>query len=245
MIEEISPNISYINNKFINKFVKKNKVKDLNISILKIKDQEIYIIDIENLNDIELLTTVIFKDYSNKNQVYNVNRSGLSDNKECSEIGSKRFCINSEKLSKFLSKIIKKSNGFPKIINKEIKYLKYNGVSSYFRFMRYSNSGSHYPHYDSDYFFNYSKKITSYSLVMYLSNCETGEICFIDDKTKFAKTRSDWDRMHNENEVFLKVKPKIGRIVLFSHDICHSVDLFNENDRFIIRGDLVFKEIKK
>lgn len=241
MILENSINVTYINNKKMNEFIEKNKKK---------KDIESYIhkngiveINILNLVEEDLITKEMFDIYEKKDQLYPVTKSGLKLDGESAEIGSVRFCTNSTKMAKFIERAIKKSDAFPKIYKNEI----YSGVSPYFRVMKYKNGGLHFPHYDSDYKYlsPYDEYATRYSLVMYLTDNDTGEIAFVEDKREdsLVEEMLDWDRQADEEEIYLKIKPKKGKIVLFPHHLCHCVLEYKEQkERVMIRGDIIFEE---
>lgn len=173
-------------------------------------------------------------------EISTVGKTGLEG---CEEVGSVRFSTMSSNLAQFLEKVI-----FP------IKpYIKdYSHVSHYFRFMKYSKGGEHYPHYDSDYESLLDSNLyTAYSLVMYLNDCEDGELVFCNDHKYYdvlphtnplKAIAADWDRQCTEEEIYAKFKPKAGRIILFPHELCHSVLPFTGEQRIIIRGDLYFKK---
>lgn len=239
MLLENSPNVTYVDNEKLNEFLEKNQKK--NNTATKLHENGIIEIDIkESLEYEELITKDMFDDYEKAGHLYPVTKSGLKFDEECQEIGSTRFCTNSKELANFLDKIIIESNAFPQ----NYEDLLYSGVSSYFRIMKYKKGGMHFPHYDSDYRYKSPNNdlITKYSLVMYLTTCETGEIAFIDDTTNHAKDKSDWTRQAKEKEVTVKIKPKLGKIVLFPHTLCHSVFEYKEDLlRVMIRGDLIFK----
>lgn len=245
MILENSPNVTYVNNNKINKFLNKNKFKKIKNKIESKINLELGVVQVKihGLENESLIVDKMFKDYEKNNETYPVTKSGLKYDEECQEIGSMRFCTNSSNLADFLNDVIQESDAFPSNLNGD----EYVGVSPYFRIMKYKNGGMHYPHYDSDYKFLKPNDdlYTAYSLVMYLSECETGEIAFIEDKTIHAKDKSDWERQCNENEIVLKVKPQVGNIVLFPHTICHAVmEYTEEKERVMIRGDLIFKKSK-
>lgn len=250
MILENSPNVTYVNNSQISEFLSSNEgmlervSNEAGISTQVYADKGIYVIDVE-IDNVAAIENA-FVEYEKAGHLYPVTKSGLKYNDQCSDVGSYRFCTNSQKLADFLDAIISSSNAFPLVHNSEKEETStYAGVSPYFRFMRYSKGGLHFPHYDSDYQFAnpYSSNYTAYSLVMYFTDCETGNIAFINDKTVHCQDRSDWDRQANEDEIYLKVAPKKGRIVLFRHDLCHSVlELTGDDtDRMMVRGDLVFQ----
>ena len=168
--------------------------------------------------------------------------------------GSSRYSTNSPKLSEYLTDILNSFNlniraDFYEDFNSVNNICKYSKVSDYFRFMKYTSGGQHYPHYDTDFQLDEST-ITKYSLVMYFNDCEDGELIFCKDnrrifiKTAFEsfnhKNTSDWDRQVEEEEILLKIKPKAGMIVLFPHTLCHAVLPFTGEERNIVRGDLEF-----
>jgi hypothetical protein len=107
--------------------------------------------------------------------------------------------------------------------------------------MRYSKGGEHFPHYDSD--FHGSNYVTKYSLVMYFNDCESGELAFVDDPRR-PVTESDWERQATGEEIYRKITPRAGRIVLFPHTLCHTVLPFRGEASFrrVVRGDLVFTQ---
>ena len=48
-------------------------------------------------------------------------------------------------------------------------------------------------------------------------------------------------RSATDKEIYLKIKPNNMKLVLFPHTLCHGVLPFTEDERNIIRGDLIFK----
>lgn len=244
MILENSPNVTYINNEEINKFLEGNNGRQ-NLESF-IHKNGIIEINISNIRDEKLITKKMFNIYKEKEQLYPVTKSGLKIDGESGEIGSMRFCTNSLELAKYIENIIKKSNAFPM----NYQGNKYKNVSPYFRFMKYKNGGLHFPHYDSDYEYiePNNKFLSKYSLVMYLTDNDTGEIAFVNDNRnkEIVEKKLDWDRQASDDEIYLKIKPKKGKIVLFPHDLCHCVLEYKENkERVMIRGDIVFKKGNK
>ena len=168
--------------------------------------------------------------------------------------GSSRYSTNSPKLSEYLTNILNSFNlniraDFHRDYDSIINICKYSKVSDYFRFMKYTSGGQHYPHYDTDFIID-RNTITKYSLVMYTNDCEDGELVFCKDnrppKTEMSfieKDTSDWNRQVEEEEILLKIKPKAGMIVLFPHTLCHAVLPFTGEERNIVRGDLEFVRI--
>lgn len=161
----------------------------------------------------------------------------------CEEVGSVRFSTMSANLAIFLEKVISPVKFYIK---------DYSHVSDYFRFMKYSKGGEHYPHYDSNYESLIDSNLyTGYSLVMYLNDCEDGEIVFCNDSKTYdvpphtsqqRALAADWDRQCTEDEIYARFLPKAGKIILFPHKLCHSVLPFTGDQRLIIRGDLYFRK---
>lgn len=121
-------------------------------------------------------------------------------------------------------------------------------VSPMLRYMKYNLGGQHYAHYDAAYIYPDSQYRSLMSIVLYLTDNETGCTRFVaDGKTGHVSTRNhdDWDREVKPEEVLLSVNPKKGRILLFDHRMCHDVSMYNgaEGERIIIRGDLIYKAI--
>lgn len=252
MIMENSPNVTLVRNSELNQFISSNKVliekesEGLDTDTTIVPDLGVYIIDIK-VKDADAIKSM-FESYRKAGHLYPVTKSGLKFNEQCAEIGSYRFCTNSEELALFLDRIISSSNAFPEIYRSEKgDAFRYSGVSPYFRFMRYEPGGLHFPHYDSDYVFSkpYAHYQTKFSLVMYFSDCESGDLAFVNDSTHHAEDGSDWDRQANPDEIAYQIWPRIGRIVLFPHNLCHSVLELDRADkeRIMVRGDLIFEAV--
>lgn len=188
---------------------------------------------------------------------YPVNVTGFKT-AENSEIGSMRFCTMNASFAKRLTNIIKNKSVVDIVENSNSKneFLKFKNVSQYFRFMKYSSNGEHYPHFDSDFEYKYNNAKTHYSLVMYFNECNTGELAFMENNPEnvksdvvkdFLSSKQDLHRQAKDDEIYLKIKPEFGKIVLFPHTLPHSVLPFkpeNKNDvRMICRGDLIFKPV--
>lgn len=183
----------------------------------------------------------IFARYEEDGLLYPVSTSGLKD--YTGGIGSHRFCADSEMFARVLTEIIKMYIG-----NLTMTNYKFVNVSRYFRFMRYVNGGEHFPHYDSDFRYTIDGKdyATRFTLVMYFDDLESGEFAF----TKHAPQsvpdletalKLDFDRQATEDEIAMKFAPRRGRILMFPHELCHTVLPMKENkQRRIVRGDLLF-----
>lgn len=200
----------------------------------------------------QLVQGALLKDFDSHEEagaVYNVGVTGLPSN---TGIGSTRFCTMNAVLAEWLTKMIK-GRGAVDVITDDLNRAYYFiQASQYFRFMKYENGGEHFPHYDSDYIHPlYDKKdnevITKYSMVMYFTDCETGEIAFCDDFRR-DHCNTDWDRQATPDELTIKIKPKAMKILLFPHTECHTVlkyiQSYNEPyGRMICRGDLYFQRV--
>ena len=165
-----------------------------------------------------------------------VSKTGIQTNIDLG-IGSVRFNTCSKHLASILSHIIHSS-----LI---AEYIKSEGsfysVADYFRFMRYTSGGEHFPHYDSDFVFD-PDHVATHSLVVYHSRCEGGELVFCKDTGSNSKERLDWTSQTTEDQITLKLSPESIKIVIFPHHLCHAVlPYLGTETRDIIRGDLIFK----
>ena len=121
-------------------------------------------------------------------------------------------------------------------------------ISPMIRYMKYQKGGQHYAHYDAAYIYPDTNYRSLMSIVLYLTDNETGATRFIDDgQTGHVKYRNheDWIREAKDEEVIAKIKPRRGKLLIFDHRMCHDVEQYDgaEGDRIIIRGDLIFKKI--
>jgi hypothetical protein len=122
------------------------------------------------------------------------------------------------------------------------------GFSPLLRFMKYKTNGQHYAHYDAGFIYPDPSIRTLMSVVIYLTTNEKGgSTRFINDKQnhicEYNRNHNDWDRETRDDEVFYKVQPLKGKILLFDHRICHDVEKYLGTERIIIRGDIIFKAI--
>ena len=82
-------------------------------------------------------------------------------------------------------------------------------------------------------------------MVVYFNDCQSGELAFIDDKSKHRLHCTDWTRQAKDSEIWLKIRPSCMKIVLFPHTSCHTVLPFTDVNsvRYICRGDILFNEV--
>lgn len=184
----------------------------------------------------------------NKEHIYPVSVSGLKNGAGAyaNTAGSERFCTMDYRFANFLTNIIKGRSAVDIIQDENGKWMELVNVSQYFRFMRYKTDGEHFPHYDSDFTYEYNGAVTKYSLVAYFTDCKSGEFAFVEPKnTEFEGGNTDWNRQATDAECYLKIMPQPLRILVFPHTLCHTVLPFTDKnqDRIICRGDLLFKHI--
>lgn len=188
-----------------------------------------------NQPSIELAARMDFNRHKTSDCLYEVDVTGI---KSDYGVGSERFCTMNKKLSEWLSKVIVGNSVVDFIPGHEII-----GVSKYFRFMRYKSGGEHFPHYDSDFVHPFDpNKVTKYSLVMYFTDCDSGEFAFVKDNRKDHGNK-DWQIQAKEDQIELKILPKALKILIFPHTLCHTVLPFTDKnkERIIVRGDIYFE----
>lgn len=242
LIEYFPSNVKMIDNSLYELFVEKN----INITdvITKIHFENILEITftLNKSHRTSYYLKQLFNDYFNlfkkHDLIEDVSVTGISSNINLGA-GSSRFSTMSPNLANLLTGILESSGLLPNLNSKGIgKFIK---VSEYFRFMKYTSGGQHFPHYDSD-FELCDNFITKYSLVMYHEDCNSGELYFCND-SRIENNKdliTDWDRQATEDEIYLKIKPGPLKLVIFPHTLCHGVLPFKEEERNIIRGDLIF-----
>ena len=170
-----------------------------------------------------------FEIYQKLGYLKDVGVTGLPDNKGK---GSSRFSIHNNNLAVELDRIVNRTFAQEK---------EYQSVSDYFRFMKYTKGGQHYPHYDTDFIYGDGYK-TTHSLVMFFTNNESGNLYFCNEPIGSTNKTQDWNRHASHEEIYLSIKPKVGRIVIFPHTLAHGVSECEEDLRIAVRGDLIYYE---
>jgi hypothetical protein len=188
--------------------------------------------------------------YASLGGVYPVSTTGIKT--ETDSIGSKRFCVDSPIIADALTSVIRRT-GYPNVIITAEGQFEFLKVANYFRFMEYENGGEHYPHYDSDfrYVIGGVEYRTMQTLVMYFDDCDTGEFCFVEAPPMEVPDletalRADWTRQATVDEIAVDVPVRCGRIIVFPHELCHTVKPFTDGlgkKRRILRGDLLYRKI--
>lgn len=179
--------------------------------------------------------------------IYDVSVTGFKTTiDEYAPKGSTRFCTMNYQFAEFLTKAIKHRSAVDVIKDEQGNWMEMVNVSQYFRFMRYEGGGQHFPHYDSDFEYEYNKTFTKYSLVVYFTRCQTGELAFVNNNGhEFEGLTTDWNRQATDEEIYLKILPTPMKIVVFPHTLCHTVLPFTDkgSERIICRGDILYKKV--
>ena len=124
-------------------------------------------------------------------------------------------------------------------------------ISPLLRFMVYKNDSEHFSHFDAGYFYDDKIHRTLKSVVIYLTTNKIGSTRFIEDTQGNIKVWdrdfNDLNRRTNPEEILLESKPKKGKVLIFNHRVCHDVEQYiqseNEQERTIIRTDVIYKKI--
>lgn len=195
-----------------------------------------------------------------KDQFYHVGVNGTTE--LYTGVGSKRVTNYDPEFAKYLTTLLSKDT-FPEIVLDEFSPVNWQtenpdqcnvwtflGVSPVFRYMEYSKGSEHFPHYDAPYLHPDDPLTrTLMSGVLYLTTNKSGATGFIKDGQddipfSYRKT-SDWLRQATIDEVDSWQLPVKGNILLFPHQVCHTVfPLLEDEKRIIIRFDLYFKGSK-
>jgi NAD+ synthase (glutamine-hydrolysing) len=124
------------------------------------------------------------------------------------------------------------------------------GVSPLFRFIRYAGDGKLVAHYDSPYDFGDGRR-TLKSMIVYLSETQGpgGETRFIRDpgiaEPPLQRAYADWDRVAQDDEVLLRLKPAAGGALIFGHRLLHDSAPLAEGsgEKLVMRADIVYDRI--
>jgi len=104
------------------------------------------------------------------------------------------------------------------------------GLNERFRFCKYIKGQHFSPHADA-YFEKNSKERSFLTFMIYLSSdFEGGETCFLRSREPASP----------ENTTFC-LKPKIGSVLVFQHNIYHEGQMLKSGTKYIMRSDLMFK----
>jgi hypothetical protein len=116
------------------------------------------------------------------------------------------------------------------------------GVNPLLRFMKYEKGSLLVPHYDAPYKIDENTKTLS-TIVIYLTTNTTGATRFIVE-SRDNHNYLDRNKLANDDEVVKKIKPEIGKLILFNHRDFHDSQLLeDDNNKIILRTDLIYKKI--
>lgn len=168
-------------------------------------------------------------------------------------IGSYRASVYDEKFSHYIFNIIQ-SFLDKKIILNEFSTTDWDfhdqwnlvSVSPLFRFIKYQHNGILVPHYDASFVYNENKR-TLKSFVIYLTTNKTGSTRFLhDQQTKIPyKDRIFEDQFFTptNNDIIFENSCKKGDAILFNHRLLHDSSIIFNEEKIIIRTDLVYEKI--
>lgn len=126
------------------------------------------------------------------------------------------------------------------------------GVNPLMRFISYNNGGMLVPHYDYP-FIKDENVLSLYTLVIYLTDNETGATRFIheigaergknlDDFT--YEQACDFNQFSTPENFILKNKPKRLTAALFPHYMLHDCENVIGEHKLIIRTDIMYEKVK-
>lgn len=126
------------------------------------------------------------------------------------------------------------------------------GINPLMRFISYNNGGMLVPHYDYP-FIKDENVLSLYTLVIYLTDNETGATRFIheigaergknlDDFT--YEQACDFNQFSTPENFILKNKPKRLTAALFPHYMLHDCENVIGEHKLIIRTDIMYEKIK-
>lgn len=117
-------------------------------------------------------------------------------------------------------------------------------INNCFRFIKYdSKSIGFKPHRDACYVENKDKR-SALTIIIYLNDdFEGGDTVFYKPIVKRKKGQTVEEEMiHNPEEIF-RYKPKKGSCIIFNHNMIHEGTKVDNNDKYIIRSDIIFERI--
>lgn len=156
----------------------------------------------------------------------------LSNYKIGDNIGSYRLSFFNEEIAEILWKRIE--DRFENIGD-----WKPIGISPLFRVIKYLKSGSLVPHYDAPYIYN-ENKMTKKSLIIYLTDNKEGLTEFIKDDNDY-KVHNYEDRHLYQNDTVFQFYPTKGYALSFPHRTLHRVNPLINEEKIIIRTDIIYE----
>lgn len=118
-----------------------------------------------------------------------------------------------------------------------------SSINPLFRYIRYNNGQQLITHYDDTYEYNEYKK-TLMTVIIYLEDSSALTRFINDPQTNIEESKrnyNDWSNIAEDKHVLLSIPSKIGQIVVFDHRILHDATAPYNEQKTIIRTDLVFE----
>lgn len=236
--------VGYFDIKETNVFKNKEKTNLNNLPV----DYAFYENDFLNTDEIHFFEDII-KDKVN----VPVGVTGYYDEySDGDKIGSYRGTIFAESIAHTLFERLKgaypEQRDFKESLNSDHddhSHWEFVGINPLFRFIKYKNEGELVPHYDAPFIKNESER-TLVTMVIYLTNNTSGHTRFIKDPQSQIPVNqrdlSDWTINANEEDILFTIQPKKGKIALFDHRIIHDCEPLINEEKIIIRTDLMFKK---
>lgn len=120
------------------------------------------------------------------------------------------------------------------------------GINPLMRFIQYRDGGELVTHYDAP-FIQDEKTRSLMTLVIYLSDNETGATRFIKDpqidKPQREYDYSDWTSPARDDQVIIAIKPRKCGALMFGHRILHDSQPVINETKTIIRTDIMFRKV--
>ena len=162
--------------------------------------------------------------------------------------GSDRASLYNIELAKIIWDRIK--NNIPHIVQADVPTTDWEegeayrvvGINPLFRFINYENGGELVAHYDG------SSKIGQYktlaSIVIYLTDNETGATAFLEDNQSNDWNKNLSDQPNYIGDSYKKYLPRGRFCVMFPHYLLHEGEMAIGERKLIIRTDIVAEKIK-
>ncbi|KAF9361380.1 hypothetical protein BGX34_007187 [Mortierella sp. NVP85] len=109
------------------------------------------------------------------------------------------------------------------------------GINERLRFLKYAPGDQFKPHMDGEYHrTDGSGQVTKVTIQFYLNDeCEGGA-------TTFLEQRMDWRYVEAAQGTRVEVKPKIGQVLVFQHDLVHEGSKVLQGQKYVIRSDILY-----
>lgn len=112
------------------------------------------------------------------------------------------------------------------LIPHEMRGMRYNGISSYFRIYKYLPGQYFKTHRDGC--FTSSQGETQLTVLIYLNDCPTGSTILYPygEQQKWAA---------------VEIKPSTGKVLIFDHNIPHASETVLNGSKYVLRTDVFYK----